>query len=98
MECLVYRVPMRDPGDASGITGLIDEGALAADEILAIFGKTEGNGCVNDFTRGYAMSALSAMLAPRVGVAADAGPGRVALVLSAGPRGGLPPAFLVCAP
>ena len=24
MECLVYRVPMRDPGDASGITGLID--------------------------------------------------------------------------
>jgi hypothetical protein len=42
MECLVYRVPMRDPGDASGITGLI-EGALAADEILAIFGKTEGN-------------------------------------------------------
>ena len=28
MECLVYRVPMRDPGDASGITRLIDEGAI----------------------------------------------------------------------
>ena len=39
MECLVYRVPMRDPGDASGITRLIDEGALAADEILAIFAR-----------------------------------------------------------
>jgi hypothetical protein len=31
MECLVYRVPMRDPGDASGITRLIDEGALPED-------------------------------------------------------------------
>jgi cyanuric acid amidohydrolase len=97
MECLVYRVPMRDPADASGITGLIDGGALAADEILAIFGKTEGNGCVNDFTRGYAMSALSAMLAPRLGVAADAVPERVAMVMSGGTEGGLSPHFLVFA-
>src|SRR6266850_991066 len=97
MECLVYRVPMRDPGDASGITRLIDEGALAANEILAIFGKTEGNGCVNDFTRGYAMSALSAMLAPRLGVAADAVPERVAIVMSGGTEGGLSPHFLVFA-
>jgi hypothetical protein len=97
MECLVYRVPMRDPGDASGITRLIDEGALAANEILAIFGKTEGNGCVNDFTRGYALSALSAMLAPRLGVAADAVPERVAMVMSGGTEGGLSPHFLVFA-
>src|SRR6267143_3586668 len=97
MKCIVYRVPMRDPGDASGITGLIDGGALAADEILAIFGKTEGNGCVNDFTRGYAMSALSAVLATRLGVAADAVPERVAMVMSGGTEGGLSPHFLVFA-
>jgi cyanuric acid amidohydrolase len=95
MECLVYRVPMRDPGDASGITGLIDRGALAANEIVAIFGKTEGNGCVNDFTRGYALTAVSAALSPRIGIAADAVPERVAMVMSGGTEGGLSPHFLV---
>src|SRR5258708_28955479 len=97
MECLVYRVSMRDPGDASGISALIDGGRSAADEILAIFGKAEGNGCVNDFTRGYAVSALSAMLAPRLGVAADAVPERVAMVMSGGTECGLSPHFLVFA-
>jgi hypothetical protein len=29
---------------------------LPADDILTIFGKTEGNGCVNDFTHRYALS------------------------------------------
>jgi cyanuric acid amidohydrolase len=97
MECLVYRVPMRDPGDPSGVSGLIDRGTLAADEIVAIFGKTEGNGCVNDFTRGYGLSAVSAMLAPRLGIAADAVPTRVAMVMSGGTEGGLSPHFLVFA-
>jgi cyanuric acid amidohydrolase len=97
MECLVYRVPMRDPGDASGISGLIDQGTLAAAEILAIFGKTEGNGCVNDFTRGYAVSAVSAVLAPRLGIAASAVSRQVAMVMSGGTEGGLSPHFLVFA-
>src|SRR5258708_11460694 len=97
MECLVYRVSMRDPGDASGISALIDGGALAADEILAIFGKTEGNGCVNDFTRGYAMSALSAVLAPCLCLAADALPERGAMGMSRGTQGRPSPPFLVFA-
>src|SRR5260221_4138182 len=97
MECLVYRVSMRNPGDASGISALIDGGTLAADEILAIFGKTEGNGCVNDFTRGYALSAVSAMLASRLGSADGAVPNRVAMVMSGGTEGGLSPHFLVFA-
>jgi len=97
MECLVYSVPMRDPGDASAITRLIDEQTLAAGEIVAIFGKTEGNGCVNDFTRGYAVSALSAALAPRLDIAANDVPGRIAMVMSGGTEGGLSPHFLVFA-
>ena len=36
---------------------LIDEGLISPREIVAILGKTEGNGCVNDFTRGYATMA-----------------------------------------
>jgi cyanuric acid amidohydrolase len=97
MECLVYRVPMRHPGDASGLLRLIDDGVLAADQIVAIFGKTEGNGCVNDFTRGYALSALSAALAPRLGIMPDAVRSRVAMVMSGGTEGGLSPHFLVFA-
>ena len=50
---------MRDPGDASAVLRLIDDGLIAPDEIVAILRKTEGNGCVNDFTRGCATMALS---------------------------------------
>jgi Amidohydrolase ring-opening protein (Amido_AtzD_TrzD) len=41
MECLVHRVPMRDPGDASAILRLIDEGLISPREIVAVLGKTE---------------------------------------------------------
>jgi cyanuric acid amidohydrolase len=97
MECVVHRVPMRHPGDASAVLRLIDDGAFAAEQIVAIFGKTEGNGCVNDFTRGYALSALSAALAPRLGIATEAVGSRVAMVMSGVTEGGLSPHFLVFA-
>jgi len=97
MECAVYRVPMRHPGDAAGIVELIESGGLVPSEIVAILGKTEGNGCVNDFTRAYAVSALSTALAPRLGIAADDVPARVAMVMSGGTEGGLSPHFLVFA-
>jgi cyanuric acid amidohydrolase len=88
MECVVCRVPMRHPGDALGVTRLIDDGVLAARDLVAIFGKTEGNGCVNDFTRGYALSALSAALAPRLAIAPEAVAERIAMVMSGGTEGG----------
>ncbi len=97
MECIVRRVPMRHPGDASGVTALIDDGVFAASDIVAILGKTEGNGCVNDFTRGYALSALSTALAPRLAIAPEAVAERVAMVMSGGTEGGLSPHFLVFA-
>ena len=97
MECLVYRVPMRHPGDASGILRLIDENTIAAPSIVAIFGKTEGNGCVNDFTRGYALSALATALAPRLDIGPDQVASRIAMVMSGGTEGGLSPHFLVFA-
>jgi cyanuric acid amidohydrolase len=97
MECSVQRVPMRHPGDASALLRLIDEGALAPASIAAIFGKTEGNGCVNDFTRGYALSTLSIALARYLGIAAEAVASRIAMVMSGGTEGGLSPHFLVFA-
>jgi cyanuric acid amidohydrolase len=97
LECIVHRVPMRGPGDVSAVLKLIDDGLVAAGEIRAIFGKTEGNGCVNDFTRGYATMALSVCLAPHLGIAPDEVPTRIAMVMSGGTEGGLSPHFLVFA-
>ena len=81
---------MRHPGDVSAVEALIDAG-LPASSIVAILGKTEGNGCVNDFTRAYAVQSLEALLARR------GGRPDVAMVMSGGTEGGLSPHFLVFA-
>jgi len=47
----VRKVPIQSVSDAAGLATLIDEGVLAADRVVAIIGKTEGNGGVNDYTR-----------------------------------------------
>ncbi|MGU3360880.1 ring-opening amidohydrolase [Methylobacterium sp. M6A4_1b] len=96
-ECLVFRVPTRHPADVSGVTDLIAAGTVAADEIVAIFGKTEGNGCVNDFTRQLAVMALETALADAMGCTPAAIGARVALVMSGGTEGGLCPHLLVLA-
>ncbi len=94
-EVLVHRVPMRHPGDTAGIARLIDEGEIDAGRILAVLGKTEGNGCVNDHTRGYAVLALQVMLAERLGLPRDEVADRVAMVMSGGTEGALSPHFAV---
>jgi cyanuric acid amidohydrolase len=93
----VVRVPMRHPGDVSGVAELIDSGQISAGDILAILGKTEGNGCVNDYTRGYATFALSTLLAGRLGIPRDAVVRRVAFVMSGGTEGILSPHVTVFA-
>jgi cyanuric acid amidohydrolase len=47
----VRKVPLLTVSDASGLAELIDDGVLAADRVVAVIGKTEGNGGVNDYTR-----------------------------------------------
>lgn len=47
----VRKVPLHSVSDASEFTRLLDEGVLDASRVLAIIGKTEGNGGVNDYTR-----------------------------------------------
>ena len=96
-RCEVFRVATAHPADMSGVLGLIDCGAVRADDIRAIFGKTEGNGCVNDFTRAYAVTALHYALAARLGGSPDEVAHRVAIVMSGGTEGGLSPHLLVFA-
>ncbi|WP_418060022.1 ring-opening amidohydrolase [Pimelobacter simplex] len=47
----VRKVPIHSVADASELAKLIDDGVFAADRVIAIIGKTEGNGGVNDYTR-----------------------------------------------
>ncbi len=47
----VRKVMLGHVSDASGLARLIDEGVIDADRVIAVIGKTEGNGGVNDYTR-----------------------------------------------
>jgi cyanuric acid amidohydrolase len=47
----VCKVPIESVTDASGLAELIDKGVFEADDVVAVIGKTEGNGGVNDYTR-----------------------------------------------
>ena len=47
----VRKVPLHSVSDASELAKLIDDGILEADRVVAVIGKTEGNGGVNDYTR-----------------------------------------------
>ena len=55
----VHRISASAPNDVSGIEAAIAAGRIDPAGIVAILGKTEGNGNVNDFTRGYATLALT---------------------------------------
>lgn len=47
----VVKVEIKSVMDASGLEDHIRAGRFSADEVVAVIGKTEGNGGVNDFTR-----------------------------------------------
>jgi ring-opening amidohydrolase-like protein len=58
----VRKVEIKSVSDASGLAELIEHGVFAADEVVAVIGKTEGNGGVNDFTRILADQAFRGVL------------------------------------
>ena len=87
----VVRITTSGPGDVSGLLELIKSGRIEPKSILAILGKTEGNGGVNDFTREYAVSALCGALAPHVDLPPHRVEERIAFVMSGGTEGVLSP-------
>ncbi len=88
----VHRIAAKAPDDVSGLEAAIGAGIIDPHTIVAIFGKTEGNGCVNDFTRGLANRALKDALKPYPPT--DGGQ-TVSIVMSGGTEGGLAPHFIV---
>lgn len=61
----VRKVPLHSVSDAGELAKLIDDGVLEADRVIAVIGKTEGNGGVNDYTRIIADRAFREVLAAK---------------------------------
>ncbi len=91
----VVRITTKSPSDVSGLLGFIEARKIEPRSILAILGKTEGNGGVNDFTREYAVSALCVALAPYVDLPPHRVEERIAFVMSGGTEGVLSPHITV---
>lgn len=51
MAIEVAKIEIKSVSDASGLEDCIKAGQFTADQVIAVIGKTEGNGGVNDFTR-----------------------------------------------
>ncbi len=91
-QAFVHRFAAQSPNDTSAVEAAIRAGTLQADAIIAILGKTEGNGCVNDFTRAFAVDAFTQMLLRHLDATAVK---QIAMVMSGGTEGGLSPHWIV---
>jgi cyanuric acid amidohydrolase len=88
----VHRISANAPDDASGIADAIERGEIDPRGVIAVFGKTEGNGCVNDFSRGFATMSLTHFFS-RYMPEADAR--KICFVMSGGTEGAMAPHWTV---
>ncbi|HBF28635.1 ring-opening amidohydrolase [Rhizobium sp.] len=91
MRIGVHKIKMGNPGDVSGLERMIDAGLIDPSEIIALIGKTEGNGGANDFTRGFATQSFSLLLSRSLGLSPEEVTKRIAFVWSGGTEGVLSP-------
>jgi cyanuric acid amidohydrolase len=91
MKCSVIRVPTSSPSDVKTLREYVDNETIHPKEVIAVIGKTEGNGCVNDFTRGYAVRSLQDLFASYIGDKAF----KISYVMSGGTEGILSPHLTV---
>jgi cyanuric acid amidohydrolase len=97
MSIDVTRILTKGPGDVSGLLQMIGAGKMDPATILAVLGKTEGNGGVNDFTREYAVAALCDALSPHLELSPRKVEEKIAFVMSGGTEGVLSPHITVFA-
>jgi cyanuric acid amidohydrolase len=91
MKIGVHKVAMASPSDVSELARKIDEKEIDPAEIVALIGKTEGNGGANDFTRGFATLSYQLLLANRLHSSPEEIAKKVAFVWSGGTEGVLSP-------
>ena len=88
----VHRISANAPDDMTGIEAAIADGRIDPKGVIAVLAKTEGNGLVNDFSRGYATLVLQLLFRrflPEEDVA------RICFVMSGGTEGGMAPHWVV---
>jgi barbiturase len=90
MAIEVAKIELKSVQDASGLEAAIARGQFKADEVIAVIGKTEGNGGVNDFTRILADQAFRRVLAKR-GTRGEAEIAAIPMVWSGGCDGVITP-------
>jgi len=91
----VHKIPMSSPSDVSGVEALMDSGDIRAEKIVAIIAKTEGNGLVNDFSRGLTELSLKVLLSERMGKSRDEVADQISMVMSGGCPGLMSPHFCI---
>lgn len=95
MKTRVIRLAAAAPDDTSTLATAVAEGTIDPTRVIAVLGKTEGNGCVNDFTRAFATSTLRRFFAEQLEMPESDVEERIAFVMSGGTEGGLSPHWLV---
>src|SRR6187431_2103822 len=90
MAIEVAKVELKTVKDASGLQACIAKGQFGADEVIAVIGKTEGNGGVNDFTRILADEAFRRVLLKK-GKRSEADIAKIPMVWSGGCDGVITP-------
>lgn len=90
MALEVAKIEIKSVQDASGLEACIAAGQFTADEVIAVIGKTEGNGGVNDFTRILSDKAYRAVL-QRLGSRSEAQIATIPMVWSGGCDGVITP-------
>jgi cyanuric acid amidohydrolase len=90
MAIEVVKIEIKSVMDASGLEAHIQKGTFKADEVVAVIGKTEGNGGVNDFTRILSDQAFRSVL-KNMGTRSDAQIKEIPMVWSGGCDGVITP-------
>jgi cyanuric acid amidohydrolase len=91
MQVGVHKVAMRSPEDLSGLRALLEAGEIRAEQIVALQGKTEGDG----FARRMATGATARLLAPYLGRAPEEVERTLPMVWSVGADGVISPHVVV---
>jgi cyanuric acid amidohydrolase len=95
MQAGVHRFTLPDPGDVSGLAAAIADGRIDPQSIVAVIGKTHGNGLVNDYTRGYLAQSLAFLIGGATGLSPEAVRKRIPFIFSGGVEGVLSPHYTV---
>ena len=89
------RLPMAAPDDLAAFEAMLDDGSLAAGDVVALWCKTRGNGLLNDFTKPWVDLLLRLALARRLGVSEAEVAARVPILVSGGAEGPVSPHLVI---